>query len=204
MTTVDLGDQIVIVTIHPWLRSDRRGDVQVEGFPVAPGLAIVPSLNEPDRFSLTHVPSGRAVIQGKCLEHIETVMRSVRDFPIDWTRAPEELVADEAVKDAARSLNDEAGFCYGRCNPSTPPQPSWRVYCRTCHWEWEDEFGEGPLDAETAKKMARDHDCQPEVQIGPPDSDRWLDPFFVNDDGTLKGSAPTRIKTITPNLGGAS
>lgn len=48
------------------------------------------------------------------------------------------------------------------------PEPSWRVGCDTCNWEYEDEWEEGPLTEEAAKEMARDHECEPETWVKPP------------------------------------
>lgn len=48
-------------------------------------------------------------------------------------------------------------------------QPSWRVGCDTCNWEWEDEWDEeGPLNEKQAREMASDHHCEPETWVKPP------------------------------------
>ena len=48
------------------------------------------------------------------------------------------------------------------------PAPGWSVGCHTCDWEWEDEFGEGPLDEKAAQRMADDHECEAWTWTKPP------------------------------------
>lgn len=57
---------------------------------------------------------------------------------------------------------------------AAPPAPAWQVRCSTCDWEYEDEYNEGPLDEAAAKRMASDHECEPEVELLPPGADKWV------------------------------
>lgn len=75
-------------------------------------------------------------------------------------------------------------WCAGTA-PESELVPTWRVRCRTCDWEYDHEDGEGPLDAKAAKQLARDHQCEPWIEIGPPNDDRWLPERSVNNDGSL-------------------
>jgi hypothetical protein len=81
--------------------------------------------------------------------------------------------------------------CRGRCKGDPPEEDSWGARCTTCDWVWEDEYDEGPLNAEQAKQVVRDHVCEPQVEILPPGGGQWVDPSRVNDDGTLR--EPTRL-----------
>jgi hypothetical protein len=47
-------------------------------------------------------------------------------------------------------------------------EQSWQVGCHTCDWEWEDEYGEGPLTKKQANEMADDHECERETWVKPP------------------------------------
>jgi hypothetical protein len=70
--------------------------------------------------------------------------------------------------------------------PAPDETPSWSVRCKTCDWEYEDEYDEGPLTAAEAKQMADDHECEPWVEIRPPGmKDGWMSPRLVNKDGSL-------------------
>jgi len=78
--------------------------------------------------------------------------------------------------------------CAGNASPEDEQEgPGWRVYCRTCHWEYDEDEDE-TLTPKEAKQVAYDHHCDPEVEIAPPAGDKWYDPFHVNDDGTLRES----------------
>jgi len=87
------------------------------------------------------------------------------------------------------SSADDATVICPVCSGAVPerdiPKPSWRVRCETCDWEWADEYDEGPLDARTAKDVARGHQFDPDVSIAPPDGDAWYDEGRVKDDGTI-------------------
>lgn len=185
MNDLTIGSDPVPVLI---LRGGER--VEVLGRVVAPGLAITPVVDEKphrSRYRLTHVPSGLAVGAGQCAAHIAEAVERATGFGIDWT-ADKALVV-EAVKAAGvPNVLGVAPFCRGHCVGDGPQPPSWSVRCHTCDWWWDEEEDEGPLDAKAAKSMARDHECEPEVQIAPPDSERWVDPFWVNDDGTIRDS----------------
>lgn len=84
--------------------------------------------------------------------------------------------------------DDVCPACAGTAAPPEAPKPSWRVGCHTCDWVWEDEYNEGPLDPEQAKRMADDHECEPEVWVGPPTGDERYAPWQVNKDGSIKES----------------
>ena len=84
-----------------------------------------------------------------------------------------------------KPLNDVVcPWCAGTV-PESDAEPTWRVRCRTCDWEYDDEDGDGPLDAKAAKQLARDHHCEPWIEIGPPNDDRWFPERSVNNDGSL-------------------
>ena len=85
-----------------------------------------------------------------------------------------------------KEINDVV--CPACAGNAEPPEkkPTWRVGCRTCDWEWEDEYDEGALTAKDAKHMANDHECEPDVWIAPPSGDAKYDPYKVNDDGSLR------------------
>lgn len=85
-----------------------------------------------------------------------------------------------------KALNDVVCPKCAGTGPQPDAEPSWRVRCNTCDWEWEDEWDEGPLSAEQAKRMADDHECEPSVEIGPPGNNDWYHPYLVNKDGSLR------------------
>ncbi|MGN9802026.1 hypothetical protein [Micromonospora sp. L32] len=164
--------------------------IDVEGRIIAPGLAITPSGDEGTRFGISHLPSGKAVITGRCAEHVEEAARLITGHPkpIDWTRTDEAIVADEAAKDLVVSVNGAVGPCYG-CGPKYDG-PTWSVRCTTCDWDWQDDFDEGPLDVEAARSMARDHECEPNVQLRPPgENSKWVPEWRVNRDGSIGGAS---------------
>jgi hypothetical protein len=91
----------------------------------------------------------------------------------------------KGVSLTGKPLNDVVcPRCADTAKPPNP-EPTWSVRCNTCDWEWEDEYGEGPLGAKEAKRMADDHECDPEMEIQSPDGG-WHKPWSVNGDGSLK------------------
>ena len=80
--------------------------------------------------------------------------------------------------------------CAGTANDddSAAATKSWRVTCSTCDWSTEDDRDDDGeiLDAKAAKSMADFHECEKQVQIAPPSGDKWYDPFYVNDDGSIR------------------
>jgi hypothetical protein len=183
-TRIDpLADGTVPVTV-----THGGESTEVPGRIVAPGLAITrvaESKEHRPRYSLTHVPSGLTIGITRCGAHIEPVARLAAELGVDW--AADKGVVIEALMAEGRIGRLRTGAqCRGHCDGDGPEPKSWGACCHTCHWEWEDEHDEGPLDAKQAKEVARDHECRPEVQICAPDSTRWVDPFFVNDDGTVR------------------
>lgn len=171
--------------------SDPEGArTEVQGLAVAPGLAITQSTrtdrarHRGPRYVLTHIPSGLAVGPPRCADHIQQITQAAVTTGIDWTTDRAAVV--EAVKAAGvTNILGTPPSCRNHCTGDGPEPKSWGMRCTTCGYEWEDEYDEGPIDAKQAKELARDHECEPHVEILPPDSDQWLDPFRVNDDGTL-------------------
>lgn len=171
----------------------------IEGELVAPGLAITPALRpnadthqpepRPNRWTMTHTPTGRSFGLSRCRTHIEQAAQLAAEAPVDWTTPDMHAVAD-AVKATTLLLDIRAAMrnpCPDRKpDCSQPDPPTWRVRCKTCTWEWGEDDEEGVLDAKEAKQVAQDHDCEPWVQISPPDGDDWLSPMWVNDDGTRR------------------
>ncbi|MEV0726046.1 hypothetical protein AB0I37_25110 [Micromonospora purpureochromogenes] len=163
--------------------------VDVEGRIIAPGLAITPNSDDGTRFSISHLPSGKSLMQSRCAEHIEEAARLLTGHPkpIDWTRPEEAIVGDEALKDLVVSISEAVGRCYD-CGPKYDG-PTWSVRCTTCDWQWEDEYNEGPLDVEAARDMARDHECEPNVEMLPPgDGAKWVPEWRVSSDGTVRSA----------------
>ena len=58
----------------------------------------------------------------------------------------------------------------GRDGEEPPKAEAWRVGCRTCDWEFEDEYNEGPLTEKDARSMASDHECEPDTWVKPPET----------------------------------
>jgi hypothetical protein len=181
-TRIDpLADDTVPVTVM------HGGETtEVPGRIVAPGLAITRSAEFKEhrpRYNLTHIPSGLTIGITRCGAHIEPTASLAAELGVDWT-ADKDVVIEALMAEGRIGRLRTGAQCRRHCDGDGPEPKSWEVCCHTCHWEWEDD--EGPLDVKQAKEMARDHECQPEVQILPPDSSRWIDPFFVNDDGTVR------------------
>jgi hypothetical protein len=175
--------------------------VEVEGRVIAPGLAITPSVQD-NRYALTHIPSGLAFLTDRCSAHIDRVAEMAASLSaehgIDWTQDDKSLTGQPETRKklfvVADAIQSEFGFCRGRaCGQEDAP--TWRVRCNTCDWEWDDEYDEGPLNAKEAKRMARDHECEPDIEIQAPDSDNvWVRPDRVSDDGTLHEVPWRRIR----------
>lgn len=72
--------------------------------------------------------------------------------------------------------------------PADDAPKSFQVRCQTCDWDWIAEDGEEPLDARSAKDMADDHQCEPDVTIVAPDGTEYR-PRDLNRDGSLRQSA---------------
>jgi hypothetical protein len=148
----------------------------VPGTPVVPGLAITTDLEKPHRQRLTHTPTGKCLPIALCPNHTEVAARVIAAFDgIDWTTGDAEHLAETVqASGLIDRLRDESGLdCDKSCDP-TPDGPPWGIRCRTCHWE-----DESPTTAGEAKDMAHGHVCEPNVQIRPPDGDRWLYPSQI-------------------------
>lgn len=61
---------------------------------------------------------------------------------------------------------------------ATEPAPTWRVGCNTCYWEWEDDYDEGPLSQKEAKRIADDHECEPDTWVREPKADDYTPPVL--------------------------
>lgn len=182
MSMLDSYNETVAVT-----RKTRNGDTVsgVEGRLVRPGLAVAPRLSDPQRFDLTHIQSGLAFLSNRCERHMAAALKLIGETT-DWSRTGLSLASDPALKDLQNHVQGEIGYrCDRRCDLD-PDAVSWEVRCSTCDWQWDDEDDyEGPLDAEEAKRLARDHECESYVEIKGPGLDRWHEEWRVNKDGTL-------------------
>ena len=171
----------------------------VQGRMVAPGLAITPDKPRERgglRYALTHVPSGLAARLDLCGVHVQDMVKLAVDSGIDWTLGLDEVTAAIKAVDLGTQLR-KAGYCRDDwCAGDGTPPPSWEVSCSTCYWSSADEPDTGPFDAKDAKYEAREHRCEPEVTIRDPATKKWHDPYFVNDDGTV------RDMTVTSPSGG--
>lgn len=158
---------------------------EVEGQIVAPGIALAQVAQEPNRYSLVHLASGLSFVWNRCGRHAAIAAELVRKATdVDWTVPVGEVMTDQA-KDLHKQIRNAIGWaCDRRCDVD-PDAVSWEVRCSTCDWEWDGEDDEGPLDAEEAKRLARDHECEPYVEIKGPGMDRWHEEWRVNKDGTL-------------------
>lgn len=173
----------------------RNATVEADGKLIAPGLILVPHADytKRPRYVLLHAPSGKSLGAVCCAAHIGPVGEFAAGLPIDWT-------ADSGTVSAGIKAGDmDAWAANVRCCPDWcesgdgPAPPSWGVSCDTCFWSWEDEYDEGPLDAKEAKQVAQDHKCEPRVTIKNPDTGEWHDPFWVNDDGTVRDPSARKV-----------
>lgn len=173
--------------------------LSVEGEQIVPGLAITPALKHndaydgseinPNRWALTHVPSGRTVVSGRCRLHIDQAAAVAGAAAIDWTIPDPKAMAAAIV--AAKAMPDIAAVIGRGCpkwktDCSEPDPPSWSVRCKTCDWVSEEDEDDGPIDGKRARYLADNHECEPWVEICPPGETRWLSPNSVTRDGTLR------------------
>lgn len=62
-------------------------------------------------------------------------------------------------------------YCAG--TKDVKDEPSWQVGCYTCDWEWWPEEGdEGPLTEKDAEMLAREHECEKDTWVKPPEPAR--------------------------------
>ena len=160
-------------------RRDESGFREVQGLVVAPGLAITPHSDngggkKPDRYLLTHIPSGLSAGTTFCGVHVQQAAKAAAESGVDWT------VDKTAVVDAIKASDGliPALFhvrCADWCDGDGPKPASWNVRCSTCDWEYdpEDDIDEGPLTYEEARRMGRDHECEPFIEISAPDTSEW-------------------------------
>ena len=187
--TTQLGTETTQIEIR-----HSGGDAfTVDGRIITPGLAITPSPGANNerkpRYVLTHIPSGLTAGPSRCAEHIGQAAQLAIDLGIDWNADQQTVVDALKAANFGQALM-QIGFCRDHCSGDGPEPKSWSVRCNTCDWYWEDEYGEGPLDAKNAKQMARDHECEPHVELAAPDSDLWISPHLVDDDGTVREPEP--------------
>lgn len=191
-----LAGQLQIVAVHD--SKSATGAREVEGAPVAPGLAITPSQSERHRngrYCVTHLPSGLIVGRPCCGQHVQDVAAIAVRSGIDWNLEKNPLI--EALR-AVDGLMDQLAYrCSEWCVGDGPEPPSYGVHCHTCDWEWEDEYDEGPLTREQARQMAGNHECQPEVLIQSPVTGKW------HPDWQLK-SAEADAADVTAEQAGAT
>ncbi|MEU9510776.1 hypothetical protein AB0D32_31370 [Micromonospora sp. NPDC048170] len=106
----------------------------VTGWPVAPGLAVNVTLDDDGqrldgRYSLTHLPSGKALAQKLCARHVDQAAATAIGTGIDWTEPAEQIVADERTTPLRPGLTDW-NWCGSddSCRPETYPRPDSPTY----------------------------------------------------------------------------
>lgn len=85
--------------------------------------------------------------------------------------------------------------CAGTATPEVA-SAEWRVGCNTCEWEFEpfdDSDDEKLLTGKAANSVADDHECEPDVWIRPPGTDRDYRTSDFDRDGNLRGE---RVKSL--------
>ncbi|MFY1599528.1 hypothetical protein [Micromonospora sp. WMMD737] len=109
--------------------SPRIVERVVTGWPVAPGLAITVTVDEDGqrldgRYSLTHLPSGKAVAQKLCARHVDQAATTAIATGIDWTNDAEQIVDDERTTPLRPGLTDW-NWCGSddTCRPEAYPRP---------------------------------------------------------------------------------
>jgi hypothetical protein len=171
------------------LTIDRHGQqVECPARIVAPGLAIAldpESKTHRPRYLLVHTPSSLHLGFTRCGHHVQEVAQIAVEMGIDWT-ADKAAVIEGLKVDGRINLLRTGTWCRSHCDGDGPEPKSWGMRCTTCDYQWEDEYDEGPLDAKQAKRTAGDHECEPEVQIFDPTTNKWLHPDRVDDDGTVR------------------
>lgn len=171
-----LAGDLTTVQVAPSRSGDQR--IEVQGIVIAPGLAITPHLDnggkKPNRYRLTHMPSGLAAGTNHCGVHVQQAAKAAIDAGIDWTVDKDAVVATIKAQDGLIGVLFNLR-CRDWCAGDGPEPPSWSVRCSTCDWQYdpEDDFDEGPLTFEDASRIGRDHECEPFIEISSPDSPDW-------------------------------
>jgi hypothetical protein len=165
--TIDLPERIV---------THHRGDtLNVAGVTVAPGLAITTAMSGdspvPRRYILTHLGSGLALGGARCATHIQDCVTLAVNAGVDWAQNKDTLLGNPALGALGMDLLVNGRLsCNHRC-PGEPP--AYKFRCNTCHYEQEDdEMGDAFTEAEV-REVARDHQCEPDVEIAPADTQTW-------------------------------
>lgn len=60
-------------------------------------------------------------------------------------------------------------LCPWCAGTTSEPEPSWRVGCDTCFWEYEPDEGEDPISKKDAEQIADDHECEPDTWVKAPE-----------------------------------
>lgn len=160
-------------TVHVVNPRTANGFHQTRGRVVAPGLAITASADtdqpHPNRYRLTHLPTGLALGTPHCGVHIHAAVQVAVGSGIGWTAGKDTVTAAAQQIGLAQQLRPL--LCRRWCDGDGPKPPSWGVSCTTCGWQ-SDEDRDGPLDADDARRLADDHMCEPDVHLEPPNTDK--------------------------------
>lgn len=81
--------------------------------------------------------------------------REVAEFGLGWRFWSGQTVGGK---------EQEVSLC-PTCSGCTPEpeagDPGWSARCRTCDWDWLDDFDDTRLSEAEARELARDHRCEP-------------------------------------------
>ncbi|MEU6077586.1 hypothetical protein [Micromonospora sp. NPDC047074] len=117
--------------------SPRTVERVVTGWPVAPGLAVNVTLDDDGqrldgRYSLTHLPSGKAIAQKVCARHVDQAAVAAIATGVDWTDDADQILADERTTPLRPGLAvwDWCGYD-DACRPETYPRPDSPTYVST-------------------------------------------------------------------------
>lgn len=106
----------------------------VTGWPVAPGLAVNVTIDDDGqrldgRYSLTHLPSGKAIAQRLCARHVDQAAVAAIATGVDWTDDVEQILADERTVPLRPGLAvwDWCGYDIA-CRPEVYPRPDSPTY----------------------------------------------------------------------------
>lgn len=180
----------IIIPAH-----DGYSSREVVGELVAPGLAITPDINgngtaRNSRYRLTHVASGRTIGTAWCRTHAEAAAQLAKTAPgIDWANEDHKAIAAAPDLRAFSAKLVEGGLakpCGRRCDPEVPAEQRYDVRCNTCDWRYSEDDDDPITDPKEAKQVARDHECEPCVEIQRPGMDQWIWPVeLLDDDGSV-------------------